>query len=58
MLLVDDETMIPYPHTTSEDIHRFAEWATDETVIELSEQYVNALQALVDDGIARQLISG
>ena len=60
MLCIDDEEqrMIPYPHDTSEVIHRFADWPTDETVYDLSTQYFNALQALVDDGIARQLISG
>lgn len=57
-LRIDEDTIIPLRHNTSAYRHRFADWPADETVIELSERYLNALQALVDDGVAQGMITG
>lgn len=55
---VDEETVIPFRHNTSTYSHRFADWPADETVVELSTQYLNALHAFVAAGIANQMITG
>lgn len=57
-LSIDEDTIIPFQHETSSYRHRFADWSADETVIELSERYLNALEAFVDDGVAQKMITG
>jgi len=57
-LQTDEDTIIPFRHHTSSYRHRFADWPADATVIELSERYLIALQALVDDGVTQQMITG
>ena len=57
-LRIDEDTIIPYRHHTSTHSYRFAAWQGDEDVVELSERYLNALQALVDDGVSQGMITG
>ena len=53
----DDEIVIPYPHNTIVHQYEFQNRPGEE-VGDLSRKYLNALEALVGDGIAAGWISG
>ena len=57
-LEIDEETIIPYRHTTTSIRHTFADWKGNESVLELVDRYLSALRILVDEGIAKKMISG
>ena len=53
----DDEMMIPYPHNTIVQQYEFQD-RPGEQVMDLSQRYLQALESLVDDGIAVKWITG
>lgn len=53
----DDEIMIPYPHNTIVRWYEFQDRPGEE-IIELSQRYLKALEAVVEDGIAMGWITG
>jgi hypothetical protein len=57
-LQLDDETIIPYRHNTTTILHQFVGWPGDESVLQLSRRYLDALRGLVHDGVARAMITG
>jgi hypothetical protein len=53
----DDEMLIPYSHNTT--VHRYEfQDRPGEDVRDLSQQYLKALEGLVEDGIAMGWITG
>jgi hypothetical protein len=53
----DDEIMIPYPHNRTVQRYEFQDRPGEE-VIELSQRYLKALEAVVEDGVAMGWITG
>jgi len=53
----DDEMLIHYPHNTTVHQYEFQDRPGEE-VTDLSQQYLKALEALVEDGIAMGWITG
>lgn len=53
----DDEMLIPYQHNTIVHQYEFQDRPGEE-VTDLSQRYLKALEALVEDGLAMHWITG